>query len=161
MNAVSPAIILVRKSTPHDHFSADPHGCVGIPFSGRIHGAGRCPTVRPGIISPAAICRALEKYLASNRTSPDDHFTSTPDCRVTLSGRRRIGCAGSCPTVRIGIISSAGIGSRGVTQTSPDDHFTPVPDRGVKVSARGRIASRGGHPAVDTRIISPATVERI
>ena len=42
-------------------------------------------------------------------SAPDDHFSAGPHCRVTVSGRGRVGGAGGCPTVRAGIVSAAGV----------------------------------------------------
>ena len=42
-------------------------------------------------------------------STPNDHFTAGPDCRVTASGSGRVGRAGGCPTIRAGIVSPAGV----------------------------------------------------
>ena len=42
-------------------------------------------------------------------STPDDHFTAGPDCRVRLSASGRVGGAGGCPTIRAGIVSPASI----------------------------------------------------
>ena len=48
-----------------------------------------------GIVSPASV-----QIAGIAISAPDDHFTAGPHCRVTVSGRGRIGGAGGCPTVR-------------------------------------------------------------
>ena len=55
---------------------------------------------------------------AAIRSTPDDHFTAGPDCRVMVSGRGRVGGAGGCPTIRAGIVSPAGV-QIAVTSTPP------------------------------------------
>ena len=42
-------------------------------------------------------------------SAPNDHFTASPDCRVTASASGRVGGAGGCPTIRAGIVSPAGV----------------------------------------------------
>src|SRR5207253_5948159 len=73
-------------SAPDDHFAASPGCCVMVSASGRIDGAGGCPTVCAGIISSAGVQR-----VAAGQSAPDDHFTAGPDCRVNLSRSGRAG----------------------------------------------------------------------
>ena len=47
--------ILGHQSTPDDHFTAGPHRRVPESSGRRVSGAGGCPTVRAGIVSPASI----------------------------------------------------------------------------------------------------------
>ena len=91
-------------SAPDDHFTAGPDCRVNASGSGRVGGAGGCPTIRAGIVSPAGVRRRWRPSSA-----PDDHFTAGPDCRVTVSGSGRVGGAGGCPTIRAGIVSPAGV----------------------------------------------------
>ena len=51
--------------------------------SGRVGGAGGCPTIGAGIVSPAGVELADEIVSA-----PDDHFTASPDRGVIVSARR-------------------------------------------------------------------------
>src|SRR5260370_5481927 len=76
------------------HFAAGPHCRVKFSASGRAGGAGSCPTVGAGIVSPAGVKQAAEVGSA-----PDDHFAAGPHCRVNVSGSGRAGGAGSCPRV--------------------------------------------------------------
>ena len=55
------------------------------------------------------ISRQCSIALSRHPSTPDDHFTAGPDCRVTRSGRGRVGGAGGCPTIRAGIVSAAGV----------------------------------------------------
>src|SRR6267378_2684964 len=76
-------------------------------------------------------------------STPDDHFTSAPDCRVSVSARGRVVGAGGCPRVRAGIVSPAGV-KRGeiLILSAPDDHFTATPDGRAMLSAIGRASGR-------------------
>ena len=49
------------------------------------------------------------RYSSRQPTTPNDHFTASPHCRVTGSGSGRVDRAGSCPTIRSGIVSPAGV----------------------------------------------------
>ena len=69
------------KSAPDDHFTAGPDRRVRAPGSGRVGGAGGCPTVRAGIVSPAGVKNAFPE----SRPAPDDHFRAGPNPRVTVS----------------------------------------------------------------------------
>jgi hypothetical protein len=53
---------------------------------GRVGGAGGCPTIRAGIISAAGV-RIADNVVPS---TPNDHFSAGPDCRVMGSGKRSI-----------------------------------------------------------------------
>ena len=76
---------------------------MSVSAGGRVGSAGGCPTVGAGIISAAGV------QIAAVISTPDDHFTAGPDCRVRLSAIGRVGRAGGYPTVGAGIISSAGV----------------------------------------------------
>ena len=65
--AVSPAGVedtAYRPTAPDDHFSAGPDCRMKVSGSGRIGGAGGCPTFGAGIVSPAGV--------EQNRTSAID-----------------------------------------------------------------------------------------
>ena len=172
------------KSAPDDHFTAGPDCRVNVSGSGRVSGAGGCPTVRAGIVSPAGVqksrccrtrprrsfhCRSrlpCEGFVQRARwwcwwlsncpcwdyicrqcskagihlSTPNDHFTAGPDCRVHVSASRRIGGAGGCPTIGAGIVSPAGIQRACRPRSTPDDHFTAGPDCRVKVRPEGALA---------------------
>ena len=90
-------------STPHDHFAAGPHCRVKVAAVGRVGGAGGCPTIRAGIVSPASVRKMLPDQFRPRRSF---HCRSTPPCdRIEAVGR--VGGAGGCPTVRAGIVSPA------------------------------------------------------
>src|SRR6476659_7997965 len=91
--------------------------------------------------------------------APDNHFTATPHCRVTLSCRGRVASPRGYPTVRAGIVSRAGVKIVGAAGSSaPDNHFSAGPDRRVLVSARRRVGRAGGRPAIRAGIVFPAGV---
>jgi hypothetical protein len=50
--------------------------------SGRSRGAGGSPTIRPGIVSAAGV---ETDRAAGSFSTPNDHFTAGPDCRVRKS----------------------------------------------------------------------------
>ena len=103
--------------------------------------------------------RCSNSRLASSST-PDDHFTAGPHCRVTESGSGRVGRAGGCPTIRAGIVSPAGVQERQLRSSStPDDHFTAGPHCRVIGSGRGRVGRAGGCPTIRAGIVSPAGVQ--
>ena len=65
-------------SAPDDHFTAGPDCRVFVSGRGRVGGAGGCPTIRAGIVSPAGVVEP------KSTSTPDDHFTAGPDCRVLI-----------------------------------------------------------------------------
>jgi len=62
--------------------------------SGRVGGAGGCPIVCAGIVSPASIQAGAVAV-----STPDDHLAASPDCRMAKSCRGRVDGASSCPSV--------------------------------------------------------------
>ena len=102
LRAVSPASVQDRlpvKSAPDDHFVAGPDCRVIDSGSGRVGGAGGCPTIGARIVSPASVQIAAGIV----NSAPDDHFAAGPHCRVNVSGSGRVGGAGGCPTVVLGL----------------------------------------------------------
>ena len=71
------------NSAPDDHFTAGPHCRVKISGSGRVGGAGGCPTIRAGIVSAAGVQIVLTIELRPRRSF---HCRSTLPCD---SSRRR------------------------------------------------------------------------
>ena len=180
---------VVSHSTPDDHFTAGPHCCVIESASGRVGGAGGCPTIRAGIVSPAGV-----QIRCAIKSTPDDHFTAGPHCRVIarpwahwwcwwLSNypcwdcisrrcsncrrqfhpRRSFHCRSTLPCDRIGQwarwscwwLSSYPCWdcisrrcSKRRESSTPNDHFTAGPHCRVIVSASGRVDGAGGCPSV-------------
>ncbi len=122
---------------------------------GRVGGAGGCPTVGAGIISPAGV----QKRQPLVNSAPDDHFTAGPHCRVTSSAQR----------ARWSVLVAVQLSVLGLylppvfeiadVVSAPDDHFTAGPDCRVIVSGSGRVGGAGGCPTVRARIVSPAGVQ--
>src|ERR1051326_7646574 len=152
--------VSVGNSAPDDHFGAGPHRGVKRSASSRVGVASGYPTIGRGIVSPASV-EVLGRPSAIISTSPDNHFTASPHCGVTLSCRRRVIGARAYPSIVAGIGSSAGVRTNEEgTFSAPDDHFTAGPDRRVLESASGRVGGAGGCPTIRARIISPAVVQR-
>ncbi len=130
---------------------------MGVPGSRCIGGAGRYPTICAGVVSPAGI----QIPRGAIKSTPDDHFTSGPDCRVPRSGKRSVCRAGGCPAIRGWIISAASVQLILVFVTAPDDHFTASPHCCVSFSAIRRISRAGSCPAIRTRIVSRTRVQLV
>ena len=71
---------------------------------GRVGGAGGCPTIRAGIVSPASV-----EIAAAVVSTPDDHFTAGPDCRVTARAAGALVVLVAVQRIRAGIVSPAGV----------------------------------------------------
>ena len=100
-------------STPNDHFTAGPDCRVSCSGSGRVGGAGGCPTVRAGIVSTAGV-----KISWNHRSAPDDHSHCQSRLPCESFGLRRVGGTARCPTIRAGIVSPASV-KRGAVITPP------------------------------------------
>src|SRR5882724_1305977 len=158
---VSPAGVQIATeplAAPDYHFVAGPHCRVNLATNGRINGAGRCPTIRAGIVSPASV-EVLGRASPLINTSPDNHFTASPHCRVTFSCGGRVASPRADPTICDGIVSSAGVHIIVAICSAPDDHFTAGPDRRLLESTRRRVGGAGSRPTVGVGIISPTCVE--
>ena len=71
--------------------------------------------------------------------TPDDHFTPSPDCRVTVSGSGRVAPDGCCPTIGDRIVSPTGVQIAAKVTSAPDDHFAAGPDRRMTESGTGAL----------------------
>src|SRR6185295_17639556 len=132
---VPPASIehLIKEAgvaTPDDHLTASPHCRVIAAGFGCVERAGGRPAVRFGIVSAAGF-EEFERLTNWTKSTPDDHFSASPDCRVTGSASGRVGRAGGGPTIGAGIVSAAGVQkvvvNTIVKESAPDDHFTAGP----------------------------------
>ena len=95
------------------------------------------------------------------RSTPDDHFTASPHCRVKASVH---GVLWSCwwrPNYRCRdyIFRRCSNSLKADKKSSPDDHFTASPHCCVILSASGRVGRAGGHPTIRAGIVSPAGVQ--
>src|SRR5207237_1025917 len=106
--------------------------------------ARRRPTVGRGIVSAASI--QIVRLISS---TPDDHFTAGPFRCVRPPRGRRIYGAGSYPTIRAWIVSSAAVEMPvGIVVPAPDDHFATGPYCDMTPARVGRVRSRSGSPSV-------------
>ena len=91
-------------------------------------------------------------------TSPDDHFAASPNRSVTRTSHGGIGRAGCCPTISIGIVSTAGveINETGSDEgsPSPNNHFTACPDHLGAGPASRCIGGACSDPTIRVGIIS-------
>jgi hypothetical protein len=69
---------------PHDHFAGCPDRRVTPSVSGRIGGAGNCPTVGAGIVPSASGEREVAQ------STRDDRFAVGPHCCVKVSAKRDV-----------------------------------------------------------------------
>ena len=65
-------------------------------------------------------CSKVELIISS---TPDDHFTASPHCRVIGSASGCVGRAGGRPTIRAGIVSPAGVQMRRCHHIHPRRSF--------------------------------------
>ena len=92
-------------------------------------------------------------------SAPDDHFTATPNRGMTASAVGGVGGAGSCPTVRAGIISAACACVAATYGSAPDNHFMAGPDCRVTRSTLGGIGHGGRCPTVRAGEVLPASLK--
>ena len=93
-------------------------------------------------------------------STPDDHFTAGPDCRVTDSAQwARWWCWWPSNYPCRDCISRRCSSNGHDIISAPDDHFTAGPDCRVTVSASGRVGGAGGCPTIRAGIVSPAGVQ--
>src|SRR5262249_57802953 len=98
---------------------------------------------------------------AAIKSTPDDHFTASPYCRVNGSGSGWVGRAGGRPTIRAGIVPPAAVEIRAAIPATPDDHFTPSPHCRVSAACNRRVGVAGSYPAIGAGIVSPAGLQRV
>ena len=101
--------------------------------SGRVGGAGGCPTIRARIVSPAGV-----RIAAAISSTPDNHFTASPHCRVTS---RAVGALVVLVAVQLSVLGlylPPVFKSPSVISSTPDDHFTASPHCRVKIGQRAR-----------------------
>jgi hypothetical protein len=90
--------------------------------SWRVGGASGRPIIGARIVSAAGV-----QTVGAIKSTPDDHFTAGPDCRVILSAGGCVGGAGDYPTIRTRIVSPTGVEIVGIAIATPDDHFIAGP----------------------------------
>ena len=108
----------------------------------------------PGLYAPPVFVS-----LNVSSTPPDDHLGAGPYCGVSGPAGRDVQETRRRPTVRIRIVSAAGIQIDRLVSSTPDDHFAARPLYGVGPSGLGRIAGTDSRPAVSAGIVSAAAVQ--
>ena len=91
---------------------------------GDIGGTSRCPSVSARDVSPAGV---LVRKTAGP-TSPDNHLTAGPYCRVPVAISWRVASVGSCPAVCAGAVSTAGVKILRAIIPAPHNHFGAGPN---------------------------------
>ena len=94
-------------------------------------------------------------------SAPEDHFTTRPDRRLSLS---RTGCSsgvGRAPAIRSRIISPPGIEAGRAIPAAPNDHFAAGPDGRMSFSGSRRVEGARGSPTVGEGIVSAASIQII
>ena len=127
------------NAAPDDHFAASPNRGMTASAAGRVGGAGRSPTVRHRIVSPAGVVAV---------STPDDHFIAGPNCRMARPRRRCASGACGSPIVGSWIVSPASVQIGVIVASAPDDHFSASPHCGVTKSTDRRVRDAGGCPSV-------------
>ena len=90
-------------------------------------------------------------------STPDNHFAAGPHCCVPVSACRRVGGAGGGPTIRVGIVSAAGV--QLATPSAPDDHFTAGPHGRVIPRPEGALVVLVAVQVSCAGVVSPAGVQ--
>ena len=96
-------------------------------------------------VSPACVQKKGAEIIKS---TPDNHFTAAPDCRVISSAFRRIGRCSSHPVIRARIVSATGVELFLHVSPAPNDHVTAGPHCCVTKPGSGRVGRAGGCPIV-------------
>src|SRR5439155_7672018 len=74
-SGVDSRLVDVFVAAPDNHLAAGPHCRVIFSAIGRVGGAGRCPTLAAGVVSPAGV-----QIAAVAVSAPDDHYTTGSHC---------------------------------------------------------------------------------
>src|SRR5262249_55234907 len=65
-------MVVVICSTPHNHFTPGPHGCVRNACAGYTCEAGGCPTITRGIVFPARVKNGVVD-VSVGASTPNNH----------------------------------------------------------------------------------------
>src|SRR5207249_1909637 len=138
---------------PDNHLAAGPDGGVTVSPIGRVGGAGCCPTVCGGIISPAGV-------QVREVSAPNDHLTTCPYGSVTVSRIGRVGRARWQPTICRGVVSltCVQIIRRRRAISAPDNHLAAGPNCGVIVSTVGRAHDARACPSICGGVVLPPSI---
>ena len=149
------ALLKSTKSAPNDHFTAGPHCRVIGSGSGRVGGAGGCPSIRAGIVSPASVqSQGLTGIVHPRRSF---HCRSTLPCdQPRADGRVVCWWLSNCPCWDC--ISRRCSHSRRLS-IRPRRSFhcrSTLPCETTR--AVGALVSAGGCPTIGAGIVSAASV---
>ena len=147
--------LLPLFSAPDDHFAAGPDCRVRVSGSGRAGGAGGCPTVCAGIVSPAGV---------QIRPSTSIHPRRSFRCRSTLP------CEPSRPAGALVVLVAVQLScwdyiSRRYSNIVDCYQLRPRRSFGCRSTlpcdarASGRVDGAGGCPTIGAGIVSPAGVQ--
>ena len=130
---------------------------------GRVDRARSRPTITARIVSSA---RVQIGFAVATKSTPDNHFRTCPDCRVTVSAFGRAGGVSGYPTLRARIVSATGVEKVvGITVIlikgpAPDNHFSAAPHCGVRNASIGRVVGGRVYPSVGNGIVSPPCIQK-
>ena len=155
LRAVSPAGVKKPSepsTAPDDHFTAGPH-CGVSTRRGRVGGAGGCPTVCAGIVSPASVQNDRPVPVRPRRSF---------HCRSTLRCENR--AVGAFVVLVAVQLSVPGLYLPPVFQKLPSIPpqtiiSLPVQTAVCKFGLSGRVGGAGGCPTIRAGIVSPAGVQ--
>jgi hypothetical protein len=97
--------------------------------------AGRCPSVRRRIVSPAGVVALSTRY---------NHFITSPNCRMARARMRCAGCACGSPTIVSRIIPPASVQDSVIVATAPYDHFSARPNCRITEPTGRRVLHAAG-----------------
>ena len=143
-----------RKNPPQTIISLPVQTAVCPSGLGRVGSAGRGPTIRARIISPAGV-----QIGSVFESTPDDHFTASPTAVCILSATRRVGGAGGCPTVRARIVSPAGVQIVAAIIYPPQTIISLPVHTTMWPARHRRVGGAGGCPTVRAWIVPSASVK--
>src|SRR5439155_911467 len=95
--------------------------------------------------------------------TPHNHFVAAPYSRVVRSFSGYVCDSGRYPTIRIRIVSSAGVQIIAHLETisTPDNHFIATPNCSVGESAIGRVGESSRRPTIRGWIVFSAGVQNV
>jgi hypothetical protein len=148
--------VRIVVSAPHDHFTARPHCGVLVSRTGGVSGASSRPSVGSRVVSPAGVQKNVGRLFIS---APNDHFTSSPDCSVTVSRLRSCIDVSGCPSICARVVSAAGGQCIAIVKATPNNHFTTGPYCRVTFSCAGCVGRGGRRPSIRAGVVSCAGVQ--
>lgn len=144
------------STTPNDHLTACPHGCMGKSAAGRARCIGSCPRVHRWVVSPTCA-----DEIGKTLSSPNNHLGARPDRCVTTS-RAGADCEASArPYVGCWIVATTGVQIAGRVIRSistPNNHFAPSPHCCVTISPARMIDRASCRPGICRWVVAPPSI---